>query len=235
MAGLSYSGLITQIRNYTEVDSNVLTTDTLESIILNAQYRIMRDVPIDADRKQQEGDLVVGQETINAPGGALFIRAIQVYDSTSATTGANTYLEKKDITYLQEYIPSTESTKRGKPKYYAMFGGGTGDGDTNSGRMMFAPVPDATYKFRVHYNKMPATLASDNTTNYISLNFPNGLLYCCLAETYAYLKGPQDMLQLYENKYKQEVEKFGIEQIGRRRRDDYTDGTIRIPVPSTSP
>jgi len=235
MAGLSYSGLITQIRNYTEVDSNVLTTDTLESIILNAQYRIMRDVPIDADRKQQEGDLVVGQETINAPGGALFIRAIQVYDSTSATTGANTYLEKKDITYLQEYVPSTESTKRGKPKYYAMFGGGTGDGDTNSGRMMFAPVPDATYKFRVHYNKMPATLASDNTTNYISLNFPNGLLYCCLAETYAYLKGPQDMLQLYENKYKQEVEKFGIEQIGRRRRDDYTDGTIRIPVPSTSP
>ena len=167
--------------------------------------------------------------------GALFIRAIQVYDSTSATTGANTYLEKKDITYLQEYIPSTESSKRGKPKYYAMFGGGTGDGDTNSGRMMFAPVPDATYKFRVHYNKMPATLASDNTTNYISLNFPNGLLYCCLAETYAYLKGPQDMLQLYENKYKQEVEKFGIEQIGRRRRDDYTDGTIRIPVPSTSP
>ena len=235
MAGLSYSGLITQIRNYTEVDSNVLTTDTLESIILNAQYRIMRDVPIDADRKQQEGDLVVGQETINAPGGALFIRAIQVYDSTSATTGANTYLEKKDITYLQEYVPSTESAKRGKPKYYAMFGGGTGDGDTNSGRMMFAPVPDATYKFRVHYNKMPATLASDNTTNYISLNFPNGLLYCCLAETYAYLKGPQDMLQLYENKYKQEVEKFGSEQIGRRRRDDYTDGTIRIPLPSPSP
>ena len=235
MAGLSYSGLITQIRNYTEVDSNVLTTDTLESIILNAQYRIMRDVPIDADRKQQEGDLVVGQETINAPGGALFIRAIQVYDSTSATTGANTYLEKKDITYLQEYVPSTESSKRGKPKYYAMFGGGTGDGDTNSGRMMFAPVPDATYKFRVHYNKMPATLASDNTTNYISLNFPNGLLYCCLAETYAYLKGPQDMLQLYENKYKQEVEKFGIEQIGRRRRDDYTDGTVRIPVNSPSP
>ena len=53
MAGLTYSGLITQIRNYTEVDSNVLTADILENIILNAQYRIMRDVPIDADRKQQ--------------------------------------------------------------------------------------------------------------------------------------------------------------------------------------
>ena len=235
MAGISYSGLVTQIRNYTEVDSNVLSTDQLENIILNAQYRIMRDVPIDADRKQQTGNLVTGQETINAPGGALFIRAIQVYDSTSATTGANVYLEKNDVTYLQEYISSTESSKRGQPKYYAMFGAATGDGDTNSGRMMFAPVPDTTYKFRVHYNKMPDTLASDNTTNYISLNFPNGLLYCCLAETYAFLKGPADMLTLYENKYKQEVDKFGVEQIGRRRRDDYTDGAVRITIPSTTP
>ena len=235
MAGLSYSGLITQIRSYTETDSNVLSTDTLENIILNAQYRIMRDVPIDADRKQQIGNLVVGQESINAPGGALFIRAIQVYDSTSASTGANVFLEKKDMSYLQEYIPSTESAKRGQPKYYAMFGGATGDGDTNSGRIFVAPVPDATYKFRVHYNKMPATLASDNTTNYISLNFPNGLLYCCLSETYGFLKGPIDMLTLYENKYKQEVQKFANEQVGRRRRDDYTDGAVRIPVRSANP
>ena len=235
MAGISYTTLVTQIRNYTEVDSNVLTTDILENIILNAQYKIMRDIPIDADRKQQTGNLVVGQETINAPGGALFIRAIQVYDSTSAITGANVFLEKKDVTYLQEYVSSTESAKRGKPKYYAMFGGGTGDGDTNSGRMMFAPVPDATYKFRVHYNKMPATLDSSNLTNYISLNFPNGLLYACLVEAYGFLKGPIDMLTLYENKYKQEVQKFANEQVGRRRRDDYTDGAVRIPVRSANP
>jgi len=235
MAGLSYSDLVTNIRNYTETDSNVLTTAVLENIILNAQYRIMREIPIDSDRKQQEGNLVVGQETINAPAGALFIRGIQVYDSTSAITGANVWLEKKDVTYLQEYVPSTESAKRGQPKYYAMYGGATGNTDTTSGRMMFAPVPDATYKFRVHFNVMPATLSSDNTTNYISLNFPNGLLYCCLSETYGFLKGPIDMLTLYENKYKQEVQKFANEQVGRRRRDDYTDGAVRIPITSANP
>jgi hypothetical protein len=235
MAGISYSGLVTQIRSYTEVDSNVLTADQLENIILNAQYRIMRDVPIDADRKQQTGNLVTGQESINSPAGSLFIRGIQVYTSTSETTGANTYLEKKDVTYLQEYVSSTASAKRGKPKYYASFGGATGDSDTNSGRIYLSPTPDSTYKFRVHYNKMPATLASDNTTNYISLNFPNGLLYCCLAETYGFLKGPADMLTLYEQKYKQEVQKFANEQVGRRRRDDYTDGAVRIPINSANP
>ena len=234
MAGLSASGLKTQIKSYTETDSNVLTDAVLENIILNAQYRIFRDVPIDADRKQQDGDLVVGQESITSPAGAVFIRAIQVYDSTSATTGANIFLEKKDISYLQEYIPSTESAKRGKPKYYAMFGGATGESDTTSGRIMFAPVPDATYKFRVHYNKAPALLENDDT-NYISLNFPNGLLYCCLSEAFSFLKGPIDMLTLYENKYKQEVQKFANEQVGRRRRDDYTDGAVRIPITSANP
>jgi len=234
MAGLSASGLKTQIRSYTETDSNVLTDAVLENIILNAQYRIFRDVPIDADRKQQSGNLVTGQETINAPAGAVFIRGIQVYDSTSAITGPNVWLQKKDITYLQEYISSTESAKRGQPKYYAMFGGATGESDTTSGRMMFAPVPDTTYKYRVHFNVAPALL-ENNDTNYISLNFPNGLLYCCLSEVYGFLKGPIDMLTLYENKYKQEVQKFAVEQTGRRRRDDYTDGTVRFKIESSSP
>jgi len=235
MAGITYDTLVTQIRNYTEVDSNVLSTDQLENIILNAQYRIMRDVPIDADRKQQTGNLVTGQESINAPAGALFIRGIQVYDSTSASTGANNWLEKKDVTYLQEYQPSTESAKRAKPKYYAMFGNATGNTDTTSGRIFLSPAPDNTYVFRVHYNKMPDTLESSNQSNYVSLNFPNGLLYCCLAETYGFLKGPIDMLTLYEQKYKEEVQKFANEQVGRRRRDDYTDGTVRIPVESANP
>tara|TARA_R100001440_G_scaffold42472_3_gene62207 strand:- start:2497 stop:3204 length:708 start_codon:yes stop_codon:yes gene_type:complete len=235
MAGLSASGLKTQIRSYTETDSNVLSDSVLENIILNAQYRIFRDVPIDADRKQQTGNLVTGQETINAPAGAVFIRGIQVYDSTSATTGPNVWLEKKDITYLQEYVSSTASAKRGQPKYYAMFGGATGESDTTSGRMMFAPVPDTTYKFRVHFNVAPALLEGEDGTNYISLNFPNGLLYCCLSEAYGFLKGPIDMLTLYENKYKQEIQKFANEQVGRRRRDDYTDGAVRIPVTSANP
>ena len=234
MAGLSASGLKTQIRSYTETDSNVLTDSVLENIILNAQYRIFRDVPIDADRKQQTGSMVVGQNQFNAPAGCLFVRSIQVYDSTTALTGDNSYLEKKDYTYLQEYVPSTESAKRAKPKYYAMYGGATGESDTTSGRITLAPTPDQAYNFRIHFNVMPALL-ENNDTNYISLNFPNGLLYCCLSEAYGFLKGPIDMLTLYENKYKQEVQKFAIEQTGRRRRDDYTDGTVRFKIESPSP
>ena len=230
MSGLSASGLKTMIKNYTEVSATVFTDAILENLILNAQQRIMYDVPIDADRKQQSASLVTGQQTYNAPAGCLFVRGIQIYTATDGTiTGANNWLLKRDQTFLNEYIPANTST--GNPKYYAMFGGATALSDTTSGKFMVAPVPDATYALQIHFNLMPATLEGDNT-NFISLNFPQGLLYACLVEAYGFLKGPMEMLTLYENKYKQEIEKFAAMQIGRRRRDDYTDGTIRIPIES---
>jgi len=231
MAGISYSDLVTKIRSYSEVDSNVLTTAVLENIILNAQYRIMRDVPIDADRKIAQDNLVANQEHANVPAGALFIRAVQVADSTAAFNNP-IFLEKRDVTFLDEFNGARAT---GRPKYYAMKGGATGNTNTTSGAILLSPIPNATYVFKFHYNAMPATLESSNTTNFISLNFPNGLLYCCLAETYSYLKGPADMLQLYEQKYKEEAQKFALEQTGRRRRDDYTDGTIRTKIDSASP
>ena len=235
MAGFTYATLTTAIQNYTEVDNNVLTSTITDQFIENSELRILRDVPIDAYKKQSIGNLVTGQNTINVPAKTLFVKGVQVYDSTSTSTGSNDWLEKKDESYLQEYQPSTESAARAKPKYYAMFGGATGVTDTTSGRLFLAPAPDDTYVFKIHYEAIPDGLSSSNTTTYISQYFGNGLLYACLVEAYGYLKGPMDMLTLYENKYKQEVEKFAAEQLGRRKRDDYTDGTVRIPVPSPSP
>jgi len=235
MAGFTYDNLVTDIRNYTEVDANVLTAAICNRIIEDAEFKILRDIPLDAYKKQKIGNFVTGQTTINVPAKTLFVKGVQVYDSTSASTGANRWLEKKDESYLQEYVPSTESSSRGQPKYYAMFGGATGVSDTTSGRIFVAPAPDTTYTFKIHYETIPDGLSSSNTTTYVSQYFPNGLLYACLVEAYGYLKGPIDMLTLYENKYKQEVQKFAAEQIGRRKRDDYTDGTVRIPIPSANP
>jgi len=233
MAGFNYANLVTDIRNYTEVDSNVLTSAIINRIIEDAEFKILREVPIDAYKKQSIGNLVTGQTTINVPAKTLFVKGVQVYTSTSAATGANTWLEKKDESYLQEYIPAETST--GTPKYYAMFGGATGTTDTTSGRLFLAPAPSSTFVFKIHYEAIPNSLVTDTDGTYISQYFPNGLLYACLVEAYGYLKGPMDMLTLYENKYKQEIQKFAAEQLGRRKRDDYTDGTVRIPVPSPKP
>ena len=229
MAGISFSDLRTNIRSYTEVSDTVLTNAVIENLVLNAEYRIYRDVPIDAYRKSAQDNFVANQEHANVPAGALIVRGVQVADGTSTLTNP-IWLEKKDMTFLDEFNGARAT---GKPKYYAMQGGATGNTNTTSGAILLSPIPDTTYVYKIHYNAIPTKLeASSNETSFISLNFPNGLLYCCLSEAYSYLKGPMDMLQLYEGKYTKEVQMFAGEQIGRKRRDDYTDGTVRIPVQS---
>ena len=240
MSGISYNTLVTQIRNYTEVDSNVFTTDVLESFILNAQQRIMMDLPMDSDRFVDQGTMATDVNTIRVPAGSLFVRGVEVFNATNSTE-KGTWLERRDQTFLTEYVgrltgPEGSTTSgadvTGKPKYYSMFGGATGTTDTTSGSIYLAPTPDANYIFRIYYNKIPPGLETETSGTYISRYFPQGLLYACLCEAYSYLKGPTDMLTLYEGKYKTELQKFAAMQIGRRRRDDYTDGTIRIPIES---
>jgi hypothetical protein len=249
MSGVSiytYTTLKQAIKDYTEVDDSVFTTAILDGFIMAAEYRINNELPMDSDRFVQEGTLSTDNNTINVPAGALFIRGIEVFNSTANTTGNGSWLEKKDQTYLSEYTdrltgPEGDLTAQdvtGFPKYYAMFGGATLKTDTTSGGLYIAPTPDAAYKFRIYYNKMPIGLGSGddgNSHTYISNYFPQGLLYACLVEAFGFLKGPMEMLTLYENKYKTSIQQFAGMQIGRRRRDDYTDGTVRIQVKSPSP
>jgi len=240
MAGLTYATLTTAIQDYTEVGTNVFTSTITDQFIMNAEYRIGYDIPIDADRFQSQAQLAADNNSINVPAECLFVRALQVFPSTTSTTVQGSYLERRDQTFMQEYVgeltgdvgAGTGQDTTGLPKYYSMFGGATGTGATTSGAVYLAPTPDQNYLYIMHWNKLPQALSGSNTTTYISQYFPQGLLYACLVEAYGFLKGPQDLLTLYEKKYKQELEKFAALQIGRRRRDDYTDGTVRIPIES---
>jgi len=241
MAGYTYSELTTDIRNYTEVDSNVFTAAVINRFLENAEHRINLDCPMDSDRIQAEAQFATDFNTITMPAGLLFVRGIEVYESTANTNGQGIWLEKRDQTFMSEYVGNLTGTAGGAaaqdvtglPKYYSMFGGATtGTTTATSGAVYVAPTPDANYKYIIHYNAVPGGLEDNTAGTYISNYFPQGLLYACLTEAFMFLKGPTDMLTLYENRYKTELQKFAAMQVGRRRRDDYTDGTIRIPIES---
>jgi len=241
MAGYTYSNLTTDIRNYTEVDSNVFTTAVINRFIENAEHRINLDCPMDSDRIQAQAQFAANFNTITMPKGTLFVRGIQVFNSTTAVTEQGTWLERRDQTFISEYIGEATGPEggqagqdvKGLPKYYAMFGGATtGTTTSTSGAIYIGPTPDQNYQYIIHYNALPTGLETNTSGTYVSNYFPQGLLYACLVEAYMFLKGPNDLLTLYENRYKTELQKFAAMQLGRRRRDDYTDGTIRIPIES---
>ena len=214
---MTYDELKTKIRDYTEVDSNVFTDTIINGFIEDAEFRLLREVDSDNNRFYATALLTVDQRYVQTPDDLLVVRSAQIVDSTGVSAGTERdFLDYRDTNFMGEY---NKSDATGVPKYYSYW-------DENT--LVFAPTPDATYTIQLNYILKTAGLSSTNTTTYLSQKFPNGLLYACLVEAYGFLKGPLDMLQHYDKKYVEAVKGFSIEQMGRRRRDEYQSGVPRI-------
>jgi len=219
------------IRNYTEVDDSVLSNTLLSTIIKNAENRIYRDADSDDNRFYATSALVSGNRYVTIPTDLRFIRYAQLTDSA----GNQTFLEKKDTSFMAEYY-STPNTSSGIPKYY---------GNWDAEFWVVSPTPNAQFSITLAFTKQPISITSTTqptTANpastvgtYTSNKYQDLLLYACLVEAYGYLKGPADMLQYYEGSFKRALQSYAIEQQGRRRRDEYQDGAIRTPLKSESP
>jgi len=218
---MNYSELVTKIRDYCEVDSNVFTSTIVDGFISDAEFRILRDVDSDNNRSYAQADIVAGQRYVNTPlinDETLIIRSIQITNSTGgADNSSRSFLEYRDTNFISEYNPTGV---QGLPKYYSYW-------DENT--ILVAPTPDQNYNMQINYILKPSGLSGSNTETYLSKEFPNGLLYACLVEAYGFLKGPADMIQFYEGKYQQALQGFTVEQMGRRRRDEYQSGSPRLP------
>jgi len=227
---MTYAELLQQIRNYTEVDSSVLTDSICDTFIKNSEYKIFRQTDADYSREYATSSFTSGNKYLLLPNDstdegsttvrrAIIVRSVVVTNTSSIQVS----LEPRDDTFITEYN-SDNST--GFPKYYAMF---------RESAIVVAPVPAAAYSVTLDYVYTPDNLSSTNTTTYISQNAPELLLYACLVEAFAYLKGPMDMYKLYQEKYNTALQGFTIEQTGRRRRDEYFDGSLRVKINSPSP
>jgi len=218
---MTYAELVQKIRDYCEVDSNVFTSTIVDGFLLDAEFRILRDVDSDNNRQYAQADIVAGQRYVNTPlvnDQTLVIRSAQITNSTGgADNSSRSFLQYRDTSFMSEYDPTGV---QGLPKYYSYW-------DENT--IVVAPTPDINYNMQINYILKPDGLSSTNTTTYLSTEFPNGLTYACLVEAFGFLKGPADMIQYYEGKYKQALEGFTVEQMGRRRRDEYDSGSPRLP------
>jgi hypothetical protein len=208
---MTYNELVAKIRSYTEVDSNVLTSTVVDGFISDAEFRILRDVDSDNNRKYASSNFIINQKFLNLPTDLLIIRSAEI------TSGSEIkFLQVRDVSFIDEY---NQENTTGEPRYYANW-------DENT--IVFAPIPNTTYSIQVNYILKPTGLSATNQNTYLSQQFPNGLLYACLVEAYGFLKGPNDLLQYYEGRYKQAIEGFSLEQMGRRRTDEYLQGEPRI-------
>ena len=230
----TYAELVTQIRDYSETDSAVLTTTIINDIIKNAEDKIFRSVELDCFKEYVSGNTAANNRFVGLPGQTTSattptisdlatIRYVTLY--TNSGTKERSELVRVDVDFLNEYYPTPEVGSSAKPRYYATW---------DMGKIAIAPTPNAVYKFEIGITKKPTGLGTSNTTTWVSVNAERALLYACLVETFKFLKAPQDQ-QVYEQAYATAIQELAQEQLGKKRRDEYRDGSLRIKVPSQNP
>tara|TARA_Y100000389_G_C17458574_1_gene519928 strand:+ start:2681 stop:3334 length:654 start_codon:yes stop_codon:yes gene_type:complete len=215
---ITYSDFLTQVRNYTEVDNNVLTDSILDQFIRNTELDIAGAVDYDDLRKYSTSNVTTGNRYVVMPADLLILRSVQIINSN-----VRDFLEKRETSFISEYAPN--DTVKGQPKYYANWD------ETN---ILLAPTPDSTYTIQINFIKDPPHFDS-STNTFLSQHQEALLLYGVLKEAYSYLKGPDDLYKLYSDRYNQSIQAFALQQMGRRRRGEYDSGVPRIKVPSPSP
>jgi len=218
---ITYSDFLTQVRNYTEVDSNVLTDTIIGQFIRNVELNIAGTVDYDDTRKYATSSFTASKRYLVTPADFLIIRSLQVF-STTDQTGDRSFMEKRDTSFITEFNGSGAT---GLPRFYANWDEST---------IVVAPTPNLAYAVQLNYIITPPSFTSTNNT-YLSEYQQGLLLDGVLTEAFAFLKGPMDMYNLYKSKYNESIQNFALQQMGRRRRAEYDDGVPRIKVPSPSP
>ena len=225
----TYTELVTQIREYTETDANVLTAVIIDDFIEHTENRILRELNIPAFVSHQFANFTTNNAFLSLPGGAgptpvLFatINSMMIY--SAAGTGDRTFLERKDVSFMNEYWPDRSIT--GTPKYYSQW-------DDNT--VYVVPTPDAAYTVEMSMSKLPDRLNTSTTSTWLSNNAPTLMLYGCLIEAFKYLKGTAEMLQVYQQSYSTALQEVAAQYMGMGKRDAYQSGVIRIPRPSFQP
>ena len=214
---VTHVNFLTQVRNYTEVDSNVLTDAIIQDFIRSVELDIAGKVDYDDLRKYSTSNFTAANRYVTLPSDLTIIRSVQVIDS-----GTRTFLEKRDTSFISEF---NSSSTQALPKYWANWDDFT---------LLVAPVPDQAYEIQINYITDPPNFTSSNNT-FLSTYQESMLLHGVLAEAFRFLKGPDNLYNLYNSKYNEETQNFALQQMGRRRRGEYQDGVPRIKVDSPSP
>jgi hypothetical protein len=231
---MNYTQLVASIEAYTEnnfpditlADGSTETTkEQIDRFIQQAEQRIYNNIQFPSLRKNMTGNIQSGNKYLKAPDDYLATYSLAVIDAS----GNYEYLLNKDVNFIRQAYPNA-TTDVGIPKYYALFGPAiVGNVITNELTFILGPTPDTTYTAELHFYYYPESIVTASTS-WLGDNFDTVLLYGSLVEAYTFMKGENDMVALYNQKY---VEALALAKRlgdGMERQDAYRSGQYRQAV-----
>ena len=211
---MNYTQLVDLVKQYTQNEETSFVAN-IPVFVQLAEERIYNAVFIPAIRKNQIGTLTPSNKYLTVPADWLANFSLSVIEPV---TNAQTFLMDKDVNFIRDCYPDPDDT--GVPKYYAIF-------DQNT--LILGPTPDSNYQVELHYYYYPESIVTA-VTSWLGDNFETVLLYGTLREAYLYMKGEQDMMVYYEQKYQESLGLLKLLGEGKDRTDAFRSGLNRIPV-----
>ena len=229
---MNYAQLSAAIVAYTENTSTDFATQ-IPVFVQQAEQRIYNSVQFPSLRKNMTGQTTANNQYLACPTDFL-----AVYSLAAISAGGDyEYLLNKDVNFIRQAYPNPNNDK-GIPRYYALFGSAVSGGTiTNELTFILGPTPDTTYNIELHYFYYPVSIVTDAVlnptgTSWLGDNFDTVLLYGSLVEAYTYMKGEQDMMGLYNQKYMEALQLAKRLGEGLERSDAYRSGQARLqPLP----
>lgn len=210
---MTYGELKTAVQDFVQSTETSFVSN-LPLFIRLAEERIMKNVRLNLFQKNASGTTTSGNKYVAAPSD--FLAPI----SLSLTIGGEqTFLLLKNADFVQEYIRDSAS---GAPVYFGQY-------DVDN--LILAPIPDSAYALEMHYLYRPASLTagSDSGTTWLSQNAEVALLYGTLVEAYTYLKGDQDLMVLYSQRFAEALQRLKNLGEGLETTDEYRMGKLMRP------
>ena len=211
---MNYSQLSTLIQEYCESTEQSFVAN-IPTFVQLAEERIYNSVQIPAIRKNSTASMTIGNKYMSLPSDWLSTFSLAVFNPSN---NEYTYLLNKDVNYIRQAYPDADDL--GRPEYYAIWDDST---------MILGPAPDIAYTAELNYYFYPVSIVNYGTS-WLGDNFETVLLYGSLREAYTYLKGEQDMMNYYEQKYQESLGLLKRLGDGLDRQDAYRSGQVRIPV-----
>lgn len=210
---MTYSELVAEIQSYVE---NQFETTDINTFITQAEQRIYNTVQLPALRKNVTGTTTSGNKYLAMPSDWLATFSLAVINASNEYT----YLLNKDVNFIRQAFPDTDSDFYGEPQYYAVF---------DNTAFIVGPTPDANYAVELHYFYYPTSIVTAGTT-WLGDNFSSTLLYGSLLEAYTYMKGEADVIAQYQKRYDEAMALLKQLGDGKDRQDAYRSGQVRYPV-----
>jgi hypothetical protein len=194
--------------------ATLTSTEQINTFIKQAEQRIFNTVELLVARESITGTLTAGNAYLAAPSDWLATFSFAVIDAN----GRFEYLINKDINFIRTAYP--DFAYEALPVHYAFF---------NETEFLLGPTPDANYAYALDYYRYPESIVTANTS-WLGDNFDTVLLYGTLLEGYTFMKGEQDLIQLYNGRYLEALAQLKELGEGKNRQDVYRSGQPRYAV-----